>query len=99
MATSREEILQALQTHRERIRGFGVRRIGLFGSYARNEPTASSDMDFVVDFEKKSFDGYMDLKAFLEDLFQRPVDLVVADAVKPALRAAIVDEAVYAAGL
>jgi len=45
-------------------------------------------MDFVVDFEKKSFDGYMDLKAFLEELFQCRVDVVVADAVKPPLRAA-----------
>ncbi len=94
-----QQILRLLEENRERIRGFGVRRIGLFGSYARNEATESSDLDFVVELEEKTFDAYMDLKAFLEDLFQCGVDLVLADAVRPALRAEIVDAAVYAPGL
>jgi len=41
-----------------------------------------------------SFSGYMDLKFFLEDLFGRPVDLVLADGIKPRLRKAILQEAV-----
>jgi len=53
----------------------------------------------VVEFEKKSFDSYMDLKLFLEELFDRPVDLVLADAIKPRLRAAILREAIHAPGL
>ena len=72
----------------------GVRKLGLFGSCARDQATASSDIDFVGEFEWKSFDAYMDLKMFLEELFRCRVDLVIADAVKPALRAAIVDAAV-----
>ena len=99
MTRTRDEILQVLQANRDRIRGFGVQRLGLFGSYARGEVTETSDIDFVVAFEKKSFDAYMDLKEFLEGIFQCRVDLVLIDAVKPALRTAIVDAAVYAPGL
>lgn len=97
--TTRDDILRTLRDHRDKIRGFGVRRLGVFGSASRNEATAASDIDVVVDFETKSFDGYMELKFFLEDLFQRKVDLVLADTVKPILRSAIVDQAVYVEGL
>jgi len=98
-ARSRDEILRLLQANRDAIRAYGVRRLGLFGSYASGEATDASDIDLVVEFEKKTFDAYMDLKAYLEELLQRRVDLVLADAVKPRLRSAIVDGAVYAPGL
>ena len=77
----------------------GVRRLGLFGSAARGEATESSDLDFLVEFEHKSFDCYMGVKELLEDLFRRPIDLVIAEAVKPRLRDRIRKEAVYAEGL
>jgi len=93
------EILHKLEENRETIRGFGVRRLGIFGSYARGEQTEASDMDFLVEFEKKTFDNYMDLKFFLEGLFGRSVDLVIAEAVKPRLRTPIFEETVYAQGL
>lgn len=96
---AREEILRILGKNREAIRGFGVRGIALFGSAARGDDGPASDLDFVVDFEKKSFDAYMDLKAFLEKLFGRRVDLVVSDAIKPRLRSIIMSEAVHAPGL
>jgi len=94
-----EEILEILGQHRQAIRGFGVRGLALFGSAARGEAGPASDLDFVVDFEKKSFDSYMDLKAFLERLFGCKVDLVVSDAIKPRLRSIILSEAVHAPGL
>ncbi len=99
MTLGRERILRVLAENREAIRGYGVKRLGLFGSRARDEPTEASDLDFVVEFERKSFDAYMDLKAYLEELFDAPVDLVLADAVKPRLRAAVIDGAVHAPGL
>ena len=76
------EILKKLKENREKIRKFGVKRIGLFGSYIRNEQKKESDIDVLVEFEKgkKTFDNYMDLKFFLEDLFQCKVDLVIVDA-------------------
>ena len=59
----------------------------------------NSDLDFVVQFEKKSFDGYMAVKEFLEALFGCRVDLVIEDAIKPRLREDIINEAVHATGL
>ncbi len=92
-------ILDILGSNEAKIKGFGVRSLSLFGSFARGDETPQSDLDFVVEFERKSFDAYMDLKFFLEELFDRPVDLVLADGIKPRLRAAILGEAIHAPGL
>ncbi len=99
MTKTGEDILDAIERHREQITRLGVRRLALFGSSARGEETPDSDLDFVVEFETKSFDAYMDLKDLLERLFGRRVDLVLANAIKPRLRPAILEEAVYAPGL
>jgi predicted nucleotidyltransferase len=99
MVRNRDEILKILEENRNAIRGYGVRRLGLFGSCARGECNEVSDLDFVVEFEKKSFDAYMDLKLFLEKLFDCQVDLVISDSIKPRLRSTILGEAVHAPGL
>ena len=95
---SQNEILNLISEHRDDISRFGVRRLCLFGSAVRGEATQGSDLDFLVEFETKSFDAYMDLKFFLEDLFSCQVDLVIADAIKPRLRESILKEAVHAPG-
>lgn len=56
-------------------------------------------MDFLVVLERPSFDNYMDLKFFLEDLFSCKVDLVMEDTLKPRLRPYILEEVIYAQGL
>ena len=94
-----QKILGLLKANEAYIKAFGVRSLGLFGSFAHGDNTESSDLDLVVEFEKKTFDAYMDLKLFLEDLFDRPVDLVLADAIKPRLRGPILEDAVHAPGL
>ena len=99
MVWTKDEILKILEQEKTVLRQYGVTRLGLFGSYARGEATEQSDLDFVVEFERKSFDAYMDLREFLEKRFNCPVDLVIADAVKPALRHPIIDQAIYATGL
>lgn len=99
MTDRREEVLNTLERNREAIRRYGVRRLGLFGSCGRGEASKTSDLDFVVEFESKSFDAYMDLKAFLEGLFGCQVDLVLSDAIKPRLRERILKETRYAPGL
>ena len=98
MRKTAQEILNIVEMHRDVIKKFGVRRLGLFGSHARGEGKESSDLDFVVDFERKTFDNYMDLKEFLEDLFGVEVDLVLVDAIKPRLKDTILGETVYAPG-
>jgi predicted nucleotidyltransferase len=101
MRSERDQILEALSRHREAILSFGTSRLGLFGSQARGEASAASDLDFVVEFRPgaKTFDNYMDLKEFLEQLFGRPVDLVISEVIKPRLRNGILRETVYAPGL
>jgi hypothetical protein len=96
---NRDTVLQKLEENRDTIRGFGVKRLGLFGSCARGEATQSSDLDFVVELENGTFDAYMDLKEFLEELSHCPVDLVLIDAIKPRLRENILGEAIYASRL
>jgi predicted nucleotidyltransferase len=68
----------------------------LFGSYRRGIATPDSDMDFLVTLERSSFDDYMDLKFFLEDLFGCTVDLVPEKDIKPRLRPYIMEDVVYA---
>ena len=99
MGLTTDKILRTLEQHAPAIRQYGVRSLGLFGSYARRTAEAASDLDFVVEFEAKSFDAYMDLKAFLEGLFGARVDLVLKDAIKPRLRERILRDAIHAPGL
>jgi hypothetical protein len=99
MNMSRSEILRTLEAHAPAIRRHGVRSLGLFGSRAQGTAGTESDLDLVVEFEVKSFDAYMDLKAYLEDLFGVRVDLVLKDTIKPRLRERILAEALHAPGL
>lgn len=96
---SKDEILKKIQQNSEKVKQYQVKRIGLFGSYAKGQENPKSDMDFIVEFSKKSFDNYMDLKFFLESLFNVKVDLVISDAVKPQLKPLISKETVYVQGL
>jgi hypothetical protein len=98
---NREQILETLAERHSSLHALGVRRIGLFGSYARGEARENSDLDFLIEFQAgaKTFDNYMDLKALLEDLFDTHVDLVVPETLKPRLRDAVLRETVYASGL
>jgi uncharacterized protein len=95
----KSEILKKLEENRETIRALGVRRIGIFGSYASGEQTTTSDLDLLVEFDDATFDNYFDLKFFLEDLLERPVHLVFSDTLKPRIQSTILEEAVYAEGL
>jgi len=66
---------------------FTVMRIGVFGSFARDDAGPESDVDIVVELAEPTFDHYMDLKFRLEDVLKRPVGLVMSDTVKPRLSA------------
>jgi len=96
-----ESILRELAGNETRIRDLGVRRIGLFGSFVRDEAREDSDIDILVEFVegRRSFDTYMDLKFFLEDLFRKKVDLVDRDAIKTGLRPYILRSVRYVPGL
>jgi predicted nucleotidyltransferase len=71
---------------------FGVRSLGFFGSIVRGEASPQSDIDVLVEFAIPSFDHYMELKFYLEDLLGRPVDLVLKGNLIPSLRERILRE-------
>lgn len=99
MRLTRDKILDVLQKNRDTIDRFGARSLALFGSVARGEQRETSDLDFLVELKSNSFDAYMDLKFYLEELFGCKVDLVLADTVKKRLKNIINQEAIHAAGL
>ena len=76
---------------------FKVKAIGIFGSFVRREQTTKSDVDVLVDFERegKTFDNYMDLKYFLEELLGLEVDLIMKGALKEELKDMILREVLY----
>ncbi len=95
--SSGDSILRILVEKKEALASrFSVTKIALFGSFARGDDHADSDVDILVEFSEPTFDNYMDLKFYLEDILERPVDLVMADTVKARIQSAIECEALYA---
>jgi len=80
---SSDQIIEILKSHRELLKKYSVRRIGLFGSSSRNESSKTSDIDLLVDFENKSFDNFIDLAFELEKIFDRKVDLLTEKGISP----------------
>ncbi|RQW77697.1 MAG: nucleotidyltransferase [Methanothrix sp.] len=81
------EIIDLLKSHARGIKAtFGVKRIGLFGSFSRGEQMDASDIDILVEFEKPTFRNFMNLSFYLEDLFGRNVDLVTVKGLHPRIR-------------
>jgi len=92
----REDVLKLIADNREAISTLGVKSLALFGSLARGDAGPESDVDILVEFQGPStFDRYMDLKFFLEELLNRPVDLVTRKALKTRLRPHVEKEAIY----
>ncbi|SNZ10662.1 hypothetical protein SAMN06265182_1916 [Persephonella hydrogeniphila] len=92
-----EDIKQLLNKHKKEIKEkYGVKNLYIFGSYVREEQTPESDIDILVEFEKgkKTFDNYMDLKFYLEDLLGKKVDLVIKEVVRKELKKYIYGEAI-----
>jgi len=80
----KEEVIKILRGNMDKIKKFGVKRIGIFGSVARDEAGEESDIDFVVEFEEnrggmKDFIGLID---FLEGIFGRKVDVLTPGGVE-----------------
>jgi hypothetical protein len=75
---------------------FGVKTIGLFGSFVRGEPGVRSDVDVLVEFSRPVGWEFLDVQAYLEARLGRKVDLVTRRALKPQLRERILAEVKYA---
>lgn len=94
---TKEEVFTLLRQNGSQLRAFGVRRVGVFGSFVRDDTNAESDVDILVEFKegKKSFDNFMALAFFLEDLFGRKVDLLTHESLSPYIGPHILREVEY----
>ncbi|TEU10623.1 MAG: nucleotidyltransferase [Anaerolineales bacterium] len=94
---TKERTLSLIEEHRDRIKALGVRKLGLFGSFVREEQGVESDIDLLVEFEqgKKTFDNFMQLCFFLEDLLKRRVELVTPESLSPYIGPRIMSEVEY----
>ncbi len=77
--TNFEQIYQTLHQYLTKLQEqYRVKTLGIFGSYVTGKATDDSDLDLLVEFHGElTFDKYMDLKFFLEDLFDKKIDLVI----------------------
>lgn len=94
----KNKIIKKLKEHLPEIKSrFKVEEIGVFGSRIKGKAKKSSDIDILVEFEKgnKTFDNYMELKFYLENLFGCKVDLVLKSALKEELKQYILSEVIY----
>jgi predicted nucleotidyltransferase len=96
---NKDFILQTLAVNKLELAGFGVSQIGLFGSYVRNEANENSDIDLLVDIrkDKKTFNNFLSLNYYLEDLFGKRVELVTTQSLSPFIGPHILKTVEYAA--
>lgn len=94
---TRENAIELIAENRARIKAFGVRQLGLFGSFVREEQNEESDIDVLVVFEpgQKTFDNFIQLSFFLEEIFGRPVELVTRESLSPYIGPRILHEVRY----
>lgn len=91
-----EEIKKLIQSRKKDLRvRYGVKAIGIFGSYVRGEQAEGSDIDVLVELEKPiGFFRFLELEEHLESITGLKVDLVTRKALKPAIGKHILDELV-----
>ncbi len=94
---TRKETVRRLTRNRGKLAAFHVRRLSLFGSTARDEAHEHSDVDLLVEFEPDARVGlftFVALQRFLGDVLGTRIDLATPDALRPDMRAQILDDAV-----
>jgi len=97
--TSKEFILSEMKQQKRELQNLGIVRIGLFGSYVREEQTEKSDIDILLEFEpeKENFDNYMTVYDILENLFSNEkVEIVTKNGLSPYIGPQILKEVIYA---
>ncbi|HBA87918.1 MAG TPA: nucleotidyltransferase [Geobacter sp.] len=94
---TRDDIMSQIRENDHFLIQHGIKRIGLFGSYARGEQREESDIDLLVEFDegKKSYDNFMEICFFLEDMFGKKVDLLTPESISPFMRPYIEREVFY----
>jgi hypothetical protein len=96
--TTKDNILNTLKTNKLKLRKFGIRSVGLFGSYIHEEQSSGSDIDLLIDFEpeKENFDNFMAVCDFFEKIFKNEkVEIVTKNGLSPYIGPKILNEVQY----
>ena len=95
--SSKRDVLEVLRANLEGLQTLGVRRLGLFGSFGRGEGGPESDVDLLVEFAEgqKTFDNFMELSFWLEDILGRRVELVTRESLSPHIGPHILERLEY----
>jgi hypothetical protein len=98
MIRKKKDILLKIKQNRVKIRTFGVNKIGLFGSYIRDEQNRNSDIDLLIEFDRKekTFDNFINLSNLLENILpHKRIELVTTESLSPYIRPHIMKEVKY----
>jgi uncharacterized protein len=96
--TTKNHILTTLRTYKSEFLKYGIRNIGLFGSYVRNEQSDKSDIDILIDFEqdKENYDNFMAAYDLIESIFKtEKVEIVTKNGLSPYVGPRILKEVMY----
>ena len=96
--TTKDYIISTIKTNRLKLKRLGIRNVGLFGSYSRDEQAVKSDIDILIDFipEMENFDNYMAVCDIFEDLFKNEkVEIVTKNGLSPYIGPKILNEVLY----
>jgi len=95
---TKDNILNALRTNKQKLRKFGIRDVGLFGSHINNEQSSESDIDLLIDFEpeKENFDNFMAVYDLFEHIFKNEkIEVVTKNGLSPYIGPKILEEVQY----
>ena len=94
---SRDEVLQILTNQKSSLlETYQITRLGIFGSYARNQQTDESDIDILVDYENApTLYKLIELRDYLSELFLVKVDVVTKNGLKARIRERVLAEVIY----
>ena len=94
---NKADLLKTLLKHRNEIEKHGIKKLGVFGSFSRNQAKKNSDVDFLVEFKpgKKNYTNFFKLSELLEQLCQRKIELVTQEALSPYFKDTINKEVEY----
>jgi len=90
---TKEDIERLIKENKNILVKYRVKSIALFGSYVRNEQKKSSDIDFLVEFEKPTYDNFINLVFSLEDLLKKEVTVVTPKGMSPYILPYVLKEA------
>lgn len=96
---NKEQLIILIKEHQTEIKKFGVTKLGIFGSFVRNEPTENSDVDFLIEFNppQKTFKNFMGLAYYLENLVGRSVEVLTPQSLSPYIGPRILKTVEYVA--